>query len=161
MMREGKVGFSARGGWWVAAQFPLLLLAYLIPLWTGLESSGALFQVFVYAGLLLFVAGLGLCLAGVFSLGRGLTPFPRPLPESVLRSRGAYALVRHPLYGGVIFMALGESLYSLSMAGALFDIFLVAFFDRKASREEQWLAEKFSDYAAYRQRVKKLIPWIY
>ena len=36
-------GFSARGGWWVAVQFPLLLLAYFIPGWTRQEIGADFF----------------------------------------------------------------------------------------------------------------------
>ena len=154
-------GFGARGGWWVVVQFPLLLLAWLIPGWTGRVITGSLASMPMYAGLALLVAGALLTLTGAVSLGRWLTPFPQPLPESQLRTTGAYALVRHPLYSGILFMALGWSLYSLSVAGLAFDAVLFVFFDRKAVREEIWLAGKFSGYAAYRSRVKKLIPWIY
>jgi protein-S-isoprenylcysteine O-methyltransferase Ste14 len=31
----------------------------------------------------------------------------------------------------------------------------------KARREESWLQEKYPEYAAYKSRVKKLIPWVY
>jgi protein-S-isoprenylcysteine O-methyltransferase Ste14 len=154
-------GFSARGGWWVAAQIPLLLLAYLVPRWTGQSMSGSVAILLEVTGLVLSVAGALLTLAGVVVLGRALTPFPRPLPESALRTRGAYALVRHPLYSGILFMALGWSLYRSSILGLAFDVLLLVFFDRKATREELWLADKFPDYASYRARVKKLIPWIY
>lgn len=156
-----KDGFGARGGWWVVAQFPLLLLAYLIPGWTGMAITGGLASILMYVGQALLVAGALLLLTGTVSLGRGLTPFPQPLPESRLRTTGAYALVRHPLYSGILFMACGWSLYSISVAGLAFDAVLFVFFDRKAAREEIWLAGKFSGYAAYRSRVKKLIPWIY
>lgn len=151
--------FGARGGWWVAAQFPLLLLAYLIPVWTGIEVGGT--AVVAYFGGALMVVGGLLTFAGVVSLGRGLTPFPQPLPGSMLRTGGAYALVRHPLYSGILFVATGWSLTSLSPAGLLFDLALVVFFDRKAAREEIWLAGRFPEYPAYRRRVKKLIPWLY
>lgn len=154
-------GFGARGGWWVVVQFPLLLLAWLIPVWAGTAITGSLASMLMYAGQALLVAGALLTLTGAVSLGRWLTPFPQPLPESQLRTAGAYALVRHPLYSGILFMALGWSLYSLSVAGLAFDAVVFVFFDRKAAREEIWLAEKFSGYAAYRRRVKKLIPWIY
>ena len=154
-------GFGARGGWWVVVQFPLLLLAWLIPGWTGRVITGSLASMLMYAGLALLVVGALLTLTGVVSLGRWLTPFPQPLPKSQLRTAGAYALVRHPLYSGILIMAFGWSLYSNSVAGLVFDAMLFVFFDRKAAREEIWLAEKFSGYAAYRRRVKKLIPWIY
>jgi protein-S-isoprenylcysteine O-methyltransferase Ste14 len=156
-----KDGFSARGGWWVAVQFPLLLLAYLIPGWTGYASHGDFAALLAYGGLALIGVGALLTFGGVVALGRWLTPFPQPLPESQLRTGGAYALVRHPLYAGILLMACGWSLYSHSLAGLAFDAMLFVFFDRKAAREERWLAQKFPDYAAYSRRVKKLIPWIY
>lgn len=154
-------GFSARGGWWVAAQLPLLVLAYFIPLWTGREMGGDWFGVLRYGSLLLIGSGALMTLAGTVALGRGLTPFPKPLPKSQLRTGGAYALVRHPLYTGILLISIGWSLYQASLAGLLIDAMLFVFFDRKAAREEVWLAEKFSDYRAYRGRVKKLIPWVY
>jgi protein-S-isoprenylcysteine O-methyltransferase Ste14 len=156
-----KDGFGTRGGWWVVVQFPLLLLAYLIPGWVGKAITGNLAAMLAYAGQALLVVGALLTFAGVVSLGRWLTPFPQPLPKSQLRTGGAYALVRHPLYSGILFMAFGWSLYSISLAGLAFDIGLFVFFDRKAAREEIWLAGKFPGYATYRNRVKKLIPWIY
>ena len=156
-----KDGFGARGGWWVAAQFPLLLLAYLIPGWTGQAITGSMAFLQAYGGQALLVVGALLTFAGVVSLGRWLTPFPQPLPKSQLRTGGAYALVRHPLYSGILLMAFGWSLYSYSLVGLAFDAILFLFFDRKAAREEIWLAEKFPGYVAYRNRVKKLVPWIY
>jgi len=35
------------------------------------------------------------------------------------------------------------------------------FLDVKSRREEKWLSDKFSTYAAYKKRVRKLIPFIY
>lgn len=156
-----KDSFSARGGWWVLVQFPLLILAYLIPGWYGNAITGGLVDSLIFAGQVLLIAGALLSSAGIVSLGRWLTPFPQPLPKSQLRTTGAYALVRHPLYSGILFMAFGWSLYSLSVAGLAFDVALFLFFDRKAAREEIWLAGKFPGYAAYCGQVRKLIPWIY
>ena len=159
MIRESL--FQKHGGWWVVAQFPLLLLAYLIPERFGRSLPLMEPDAVAALGLLLLVSGVIQFAAGAVTLGRALTPFPRPLEIAVLRTSGIYALVRHPIYTGVLSMAIGWSLYQHSPAGLAFDAMLFVFFDRKAAREEIWLAEKFSDYAAYRQRVKKLIPWIY
>ena len=38
---------------------------------------------------------------------------------------------------------------------------LALFFDIKSRREEIWLADHFPAYDAYRQRVRKLIPFLY
>ncbi len=153
-------GFSAQGGWWVAVQFPLLILAYLIPEWYGralrLEPDWV-----TGLGVLLLVTGALLFAAAAVTLGPALTPFPRPLKNAVLRTRGVYGLVRHPIYTAVLLMAIGWSLYQYSPLGLVFDAGLLLFFDRKAAREERWLVERFAGYPAYRRRVKKLIPWIY
>jgi protein-S-isoprenylcysteine O-methyltransferase Ste14 len=158
---DWRATFTDHGGWWVLAQFPLLFLAYYIPDRSGYDAASAALQWARLAGTVLMVLGLLISAGGAITLGRWLTPFPRPLAKSELRTRGAYALVRHPLYSGILFMAFGWSLHTLSIAGVLFDTVLLVFFDRKAAREELWLAEKFTGYPTYCQRVKKLIPWIY
>ena len=153
--------FTARGGWWVVAQIPLLVAAYLIPLWTGRSEPLEQLDGIAGAGLLLVGAGVLQCAAGLVALGPALTPYPRPLARGALRTGGVYGLVRHPIYTGILFMALGWSLYRHSLPGVGFDILLFVFFDRKAVREERWLVERFPDYAGYRRRVRKLIPWVY
>lgn len=158
---EGR-SFRDRGGWWVVAQLPLLLLAYLVPLRYGralpleqLDLPGGM-------GVALLVAGVLQTAVSMLTLGRGLTPYPRPLEGVVLRTQGAYAIVRHPIYGGILFMSIGWSLFQHSLAGLAIAVLLLVFFDRKAALEEGWLMLKFpEEYALYRQRVRKLIPGIY
>jgi protein-S-isoprenylcysteine O-methyltransferase Ste14 len=154
---------GARGEWWVAAQFPLLALAFALPHrlppappWP--PGTGAARDA---AGVLLLAAGGVLFAAGVFRLGRNLTPLPRPRDTAALVTTGVYAVVRHPLYGGVVLASLGNVLRGPSPLALLLALLVFVFFDRKASREEAWLAERFPDYAVYRRRVKKFIPWLY
>jgi protein-S-isoprenylcysteine O-methyltransferase Ste14 len=47
-------------------------------------------------------------------------------------------------------------LITLLLAAILF-----LFFDMKSRREEKWLSNKFENYPAYQQRVRKLVPFIY
>jgi protein-S-isoprenylcysteine O-methyltransferase Ste14 len=160
---QGQQGFQSRGGWWPAAQIPLMLLAYFIPDWTGPVSPPpfAMASWVAGTGLALVLAGAALVVAGMAALGRSLTPFPRPVENAVLRTGGVYALVRHPIYSGILFLAVGWSVYRFSLAGLGFDLLLFVFFDRKASREERWLTERFPGYAKYRGRVRKLIVGVY
>jgi protein-S-isoprenylcysteine O-methyltransferase Ste14 len=110
-----------------------------------------------------FVAVLGLILAvaaGV-ALGRQLTPLPRPVADGVLLDRGAYALVRHPMYGGVLFLALAFALFTSPWA--LFPAAVAfPFLDLKRRREEAWLVERHPAYADYRRRVRRaFIPYLW
>jgi len=153
-------GFTARGGWWVLAQVPVMLGALVAPLvWGAGSFDGA--NAIQLAGAALTALGLLLAIAGLVSLGSALTPFPRPLATARLRQSGAYAWVRHPIYGGLVLASLGWSLAWLSLPGLLFSVVVVLFFDRKSAFEERLLRARFPEYAGYALRVRKLLPWIY
>ena len=152
--------FSGRGGWWVAAQLPLMLFAAIVPVRWGVASFEATHPATI-AGILVAAAGVALAVAGFRALGRALTPFPRPLDDATLREDGIYGRVRHPIYGGIVIASLGWTLAWQSLAGALATAALLAFFDRKAAFEERLLRERFPGYADYARRVRKLLPGIY
>lgn len=147
-----------RGEAWVMAQAVLLLLfAFMPQIGPPWPSS----DIFRFVGWIFVVIGSLLLVWSARNLGHSLTPFPRPLPDGELVTTGTYRLVRHPIYFAVLIAAMGlslatESWLRLACTGVLF-----VFFDMKARREELWLQEKYPAYAAYKSRVKKLIPWIY
>lgn len=154
--------FRARGGGWVLAQLPVLMALVVTPMKTG--TGGALWPAahpLQIAGMLAVCAGVALGLAGALTLGRALSPFPRPPAGAPLKQRGVYAWVRHPMYAGILLAALGWSMWWLSAAGALVTLAAAVFFDRKAAREEVWLSARHPAYRAYRKRVKKFLPGIY
>ena len=154
---------GARGEWLVVVQIILMALVFLgprtvdgQPAWPFPYPAGAL-----AVGALLVGSGGMLFLAGILRLGRNLTPLPYPKDEGELIQTGPYALVRHPMYGGGIVLALGWALMVQSWLTLGYVAILFVFLDLKARREERWLCEKFSAYPAYRQRVRKLIPFVY
>jgi protein-S-isoprenylcysteine O-methyltransferase Ste14 len=112
-------------------------------------------------GLIVAVAGAVVLVLGGVSLGRSFTPFPRPHPRAEFRESGAFKLVRHPIYGGVVLVALGWSIAEAPL-GLIPTALLAAFFDLKARREEAWLAERYLEYAGYRVRTPyRFVPWLY
>ncbi len=160
MKKTPYTAFTERGGWWVLAQVPVLLLAVVLPWWT---ATGP-FDVHAFprlAGAMLTALGFMLTLVGLFSLGDTLTPFPRPLERGVLHHQGLYAFMRHPIYTGLIVASLGWTLCWASLPGLASAALTLAFFDRKAAREERWLRQQYPDYDAYALRVKKFFPGIY
>lgn len=161
-MRKGKnISFSARGGWWVVAQAPVMLLAAGLPPWTRAAWAFRPDQSLQALGWMLFVVGVALAWSGVRTFGRALTPFPRPSDNAVLRQQGVYGIVRHPIYAGLILGAIGWALAWMSWPGLVYVVPLAIFFDRKATYEENLLRAKFRAYGSYQKKVKKLIPWVY
>ncbi|MGH2579355.1 MAG: methyltransferase family protein [Actinomycetota bacterium] len=107
------------------------------------------------------IAGWALFVAGVVGLGNSLTPFPKPSERSTLRVDGVYRLVRHPIYGGSMLVAIGWSLIS-SLLALLATAFLAALFELKARHEESMLVVRFPEYAAYRRRVRwRFVPGVH
>lgn len=147
-----------RGEMWVAVQAVLLVVFIALPSGAGPWPYETAFRA---AGWM--IAGLGMLLLAqsALNLGRSLTPLPRPKPDGELVTSGAYRFVRHPIYLGVLLACLGVSLATASPLRLGLTVLLFVFFDMKARKEERWLAERYPEYARYRERVKKLIPWIY
>lgn len=149
-----------RGEGWVAIQFVLFALIALGgasgPAWAGDLRAAS-----TAGGLLLMAAGSLLAVRGALDLRSALTPFPRPREGAALVERGAYRLVRHPIYGGIILAAVGWGLVTAAPPALLAAALLILLFDLKSRREEAWLVERHPGYAAYRRRTRKLIPWIY
>lgn len=155
--------FGAKGEWWVVAQFiliPAVLVASVVTraghAWPILVRLIA----FILGAVCLLVASL-LGVGGVLHLGRNLTAVPRPVDDGVLVQSGAYATVRHPIYAAIIFGVVAWALCFGSLLGLALTLVVFAFFDQKARREEAWLLEKYTGYASYRRRVRKLIPFVY
>ncbi len=155
--------FGAKGEWWVIAQVGLIAIALVLDyaFSESLPAAGVMRAGVTILGVLCVLVGALLLMGGVFRLGNNLTAVPRPLESGQLVQSGAYAVVRHPIYAGIFFGMLGIALFFSNWVGILCAVALLVFFDRKAAREEIWLTEKYADYPAYRQKVRKLIPMIY
>ena len=163
---------GARGEWYVVAQFTLFGLIALAPFVPGQPAwstpSSMPWVVASYllvmargAGLLLGLAGAMLAMAGLFGLGPNLSVLPHPKDDASLVQGGAYALVRHPIYAGLIQGAFGWGLLTNSWLALAGGLALLLLFDFKARREEAWLAARFPGYREYQRRVRKFLPFIY
>ena len=113
------------------------------------------------AGWIMFAIGAVLGIWGVLTLGPNRTPNPTPKPGAELVKEGPYRWLRHPLYSSVMAASLGWGLLWGSPASLAATGLLCGFLDAKARLEERLLAERFSDYAEYRQRTWRFAPGIY
>ena len=92
------------------------------------------------------LAGLVACLAGVLALVWGRLGAGAP-PAAV--------------FVGLALIGLGWALFVQGWLTLAWAGLLLVFFDIKSRREEAWLMARFPTYAAYRKRVRKLIPYLY
>ena len=150
--------FVARGGWWVVGQSILLLSVVALGVLFHGQWHSALAML---GGGVLFVLGGAVGVAGVRTLGKNRTAFPKPVEGSALVQHGVYGLVRHPLYSSVILVSFAWGLLWQSGPALWAATVIAIFLNRKASREERWLREKFPEYAEYQKRASRLIPWVW
>jgi protein-S-isoprenylcysteine O-methyltransferase Ste14 len=76
-----------------------------------------------------------------------------------LRTAGPYAITRHPIYTGILGMALGTALVASLGPWALpFPILLVGLVVKMRLEERQMLAEFPDEYPVYQRRVPQLVP---
>jgi protein-S-isoprenylcysteine O-methyltransferase Ste14 len=123
----------------------------------GRGDAGAIRLV---VGIALLAVGLVVAVASARALGRALTPLPSPRPGAPLSRRGPYRVVRHPIYTGLMLLAVGASLVGSAWA-FMPALALVVFLDRKATKEEEWLLQAHPDYDELRATVRwKFLPGV-
>lgn len=150
---------TSRGLYWVIGQFVLLGIIVLASLIDPFKHDASLIAQ-IGAGICI-VASI-LCLVRAFAhLGSSLTPFPKPLTTGTLVTSGMYAIVRHPIYTGLLLGCAGVTLFSQSPVALLATLILAVWLNFKANYEETWLVQQYPDYADYRLRTKKFIPFIW
>ena len=150
---------TGRGSGWVVAQFVLMAAIVasgaLPPDWPGsLSRARAVF------GILLIAGGVGFGFWAGRTLGRSLTPFPRPNAAGLVTT-GPFAVVRHPIYLGGLGVFVGYSLLT-SVLALVLTLALLALWASKVRVEERLLAQSYDEYETYRQRVRRrLLPFVY
>jgi protein-S-isoprenylcysteine O-methyltransferase Ste14 len=78
-----------------------------------------------------------------------------------LVTTGPYGYVRHPIYAGILLIALGTAVVYGTLASIFFFVVVLTFMMYKAVKEEQLLTTHFPDgYPAYKARTKRIIPFV-
>ena len=94
-------------------------------------------------------------------LGRNYSPcFDSHVPFELISS-GPYKFTRHPMYLGKLFVVIGNFVISGSLWFALMFIYLAAETLRTIRNEEQYLAMSLPEYADYKKRTTRMIPFLF
>src|SRR5437879_2025433 len=114
------------------------------------------------AGSVLTLLGVGLAIWARLALGQNWSGIVTIKQDHQLIRRGPYALVRHPIYAGMLLALLGTALAVGEVRGLLAVAIAFAAWLYKSRLEERWLTEHFGeDYEKYRREVKALIPNVF
>lgn len=144
----------------VAGQFVLFLAVAVAISFDGTLPEGEVTALRV-VGAALAMVGMIIAFVSSRRLGPAMTASPLPKEEGSLIISGPYRYVRHPIYGGVILILLGTSLFLDSVSGSAFAALLIPYFWMKSSYEERQLRIRFPGYQAYQQVVhRRLIPFV-
>jgi protein-S-isoprenylcysteine O-methyltransferase Ste14 len=147
-----------KGVRFVAVQALLFVVVGGGPAWFGGDGSTGLWRL---AAAAVMAAGVALALVAGFRLGRSLTPLPVPVADGQLVTAGAYAFARHPIYGGLLLLAIGWSAYAGSWGTLVAAAALWALFEVKSRFEERALIARYPEYAAYRAGTRRFVPFVY
>jgi protein-S-isoprenylcysteine O-methyltransferase Ste14 len=113
------------------------------------------------AAAVLCLCGLGCCLWARAVLGRNWSGTVTLKEDHELIVRGPYRLVRHPIYTGLLAMLLATAMEQGHIAGLIGLVLAFLSFWIKSGNEEEVMFNQFPDqYAAYQERVKRIIPFI-
>jgi protein-S-isoprenylcysteine O-methyltransferase Ste14 len=115
-----------------------------------------------------FWAGAALALAGFLftvwareHLGRNWSGIVTVKQDHELIVDGPYALVRHPIYTGLLLAFAGTGLALGEWRGVLAVVIALLALWRKLRIEERWMQEQFGEqYRAYKHRVAALVPFV-
>jgi protein-S-isoprenylcysteine O-methyltransferase Ste14 len=115
-----------------------------------------------WSGVALTAAGIGLAILSRIVLGRNWSGMVTLKENHRLIRSGPYAVVRHPIYTGLLLALLGAAI-SCGRVGALLGVAIAAVGMRiKSLVEEGFMEREFgAEYAEYKRRVKALIPLVW
>jgi protein-S-isoprenylcysteine O-methyltransferase Ste14 len=149
--------------WIIAALGAIGLLSALLPAYTDRTEFWTLDGDAVrWLGVALFAAGGVLRIWPTFVLGRRFSGLVAIQPGHVLTTTGVYRIVRHPSYLGLPVYTLGWALAFRSGVGVLLVVCMIPPLVSRMRAEERLLLAHFGgEYADYRARSWRLIPWLY
>jgi protein-S-isoprenylcysteine O-methyltransferase Ste14 len=113
------------------------------------------------AGLVLTAVGLSLAIWARAHLGPYWSAAVSIKAGHQLVRTGPYAVVRHPIYTGLLLGIAGTAIAVGEVRGLLALGLAVASYWRKVRIEETWLLQQFgAAYEQYRREVRALIPFL-
>jgi protein-S-isoprenylcysteine O-methyltransferase Ste14 len=114
-----------------------------------------------WAGVALTAGGLLFTVWARIQIGRNWSGIVTIKEGHELVTSGPYAIVRHPIYTGLLLAFIGSALARAEWRGILAVAIALWALWRKLRFEERWMREQFGEsYQAYSRRVAALVPFL-
>lgn len=118
-------------------------------------------QAAAWAGAVLTCAGVALAIWARVTLGRNWSATVTIKQDHRLIRAGPYAVVRHPIYSGLLLAILGSALVVGKVRGAAAFVIAAVVWHFKSRIEERFMTDEFgAAYEDYRRRTGALVPFI-
>ncbi len=141
-------------GWLLVCVQVLVFLGFLLLPWRAPNALPLI------VGLALIVIGIAVVIATFKSLGNALTATPVPRAGAALRTHGVFAVVRHPIYSGLLLALLGFVVAVGSWWSLVWWVISILFFWGKYRWEDSLLAAKHpGEWEIWAQGTPALIPY--
>jgi protein-S-isoprenylcysteine O-methyltransferase Ste14 len=115
-----------------------------------------------YAGVAITFVGVAFAMWARLLLGRNWSAAVSIKEDHELIRRGPYALVRHPIYSGLLFGFAGTAITVGEVRGLAAVALAFIGWRLKSRMEEAFMMAQFgAEYVRYSTRVKALIPFVY
>ena len=98
-----------------------------------------------FVGFLIIIIAFIILLVAIKDLGKNLSPFPIPIKNSILVTKGIYRFTLHPMYYSLIFISFGVFIIKLSIYYLFLSIILSLIIKLKIALEEEYLNNKFKN----------------
>ena len=114
-----------------------------------------------WVGAAVFVGGLLFAVWARVHLGRNWSRSVTIKQGHELIKSGPYAVVRHPIYTGILTGFLGTAIALSEVRGFLVFALIFYILWRKLSMEEQWMRAQFGEtYTEYAKQTAALVPYV-
>jgi protein-S-isoprenylcysteine O-methyltransferase Ste14 len=115
-----------------------------------------------WLGAAVTVSGLLFAVWAREHLGRNWSSQVSIKQDHELITTGPYAVVRHPIYTGILAGFLGLAIALSEVRGFVVFVLFFLVFWAKLSKEEQWMSSQFGEtYAKYVDRTAALVPYVF
>ena len=170
LKRERHERFMEKPSTWLQYSQPPLIFIMIALVYTGIMTdhfrpgllplTGIILRAI---GALMVAAGAALAAWAVKSIGKDMQTDIAVNKGHVLKTEGAYAIVRHPMYLSLILLGLGAGLTTLNLLLIGFILFVLAPVQfLRARKEEELFVRHFGlAYTGYQKKTPMLFPLLF